>query len=775
MGAFIVGIRRLKLLAILVLVLGLIGAVGFQIPITSELVLESRDKLVRALGFSLIAPLAWLLILITARLVIPSSVRFSYWNKWLAGLLACPVVWGLLAYFSGDAGVLQEVSFGGFIGAYVKGPSDMYGVIRLIGISSVVLGLAFPSQALRVIIVLSIKIRTILWASLRLIYIGTIGVVWLVVKRSRLRYGLGMLKSESLSSRRSQNSVTIHEVPKPKVLGKPLVSVKSSEPSAGLIEKSAEQSHTDDQLVLVTAKLENKQPENRKMTSRDAKEFVNGWATPPVVLLKEGPDDNQSAGIDQEEVARLIETTLGEYGIEVKVEEIKPGPVVTMFGLVPGWVRRQRQKQRLDKDGAAESLAGGILDSRVEDKTRVKVDSIIAREKDLALALAAPSLRIEAPIPGTSLVGIEVPNPKSMSVSLRSVMETVDFRAIRSKSKLVLGLGKGSGGDVAVADLGRMPHLLIAGSTGSGKSVCINSVIASIIMHNSPWDTRIIMIDPKRVELTPYNGIPHLIAPVIVEVEAAVKALKAMIQEMLRRYKRMEEAGARNIDTYNKDRPLGERMPFIVIAVDELADLMMAASYDIEHSIIRLAQLGRATGIHLVVATQRPSVDVVTGLIKANFPSRISFAVASQVDSRTILDAVGAEKLLGKGDMLFQPPDTPKPRRIQGAFISDNEIADLVSYWKSQNGPLPAIISMDIDDEERIPNSLSLDQEDELLEKAWELATKYSRISTSLLQRRLRIGYPRAARIMDLLEEEGVVSQGEPGKARDVIVTKGRP
>ena len=369
-------------------------------------------------------------------------------------------------------------------------------------------------------------------------------------------------------------------------------------------------------------------------------------------------------------------------------------------------------------------------------------------------------------------MGIEVPNPRPAVVTVRSVMETDAYQSLRAKSRLALALGRGSGGEVAVADLARMPHLLIAGATGSGKSVCINSVIACIIMQSAPWETRLLLIDPKRVELTPYNRIPHLLTPVVVEVEVAVQALKGMIQEMLRRYKRMEEAGVRNIESYNRGRPPEERMSLVVIAVDELADLMMSAPYDIERSIIRLAQLGRATGIHLVVATQRPSVDVVTGLIKANFPSRISFAVASQVDSRTILDSVGAEKLLGRGDMLFQPQDAPKPKRIQGAFISDKEVEELVGYWRHQRGPLPPEIPLESAEEDRGTGQHAGQLGDELMDKAWDLATQYNRLSTSLLQRRLRIGYPRAARLMDLLEEEGVVGPGEAGKSRDVLVTR---
>ena len=378
-------------------------------------------------------------------------------------------------------------------------------------------------------------------------------------------------------------------------------------------------------------------------------------------------------------------------------------------------------------------------------------------------------MRIEAPIPGASLVGIEVPNPTPAVVTLRTVMETEIFARASNQSKLTLGLGLGTGGEVAAADLAKMPHLLIAGSTGTGKSVCINSVIASIIMQNSPWEVRMLLIDPKRVELTPYNGIPHLIEPVIVEVEKAVLMLKGMIQEMLRRYKIFEEAGVRNIEGYNEKLPLDQKMPLLVVAVDELADLMMSASSDIERSITRLAQLGRATGIHLVVATQRPSVDVVTGLIKANFPSRISFAVASQVDSRTILDSVGAEKLLGRGDMLFQPPDVPKPKRIQGAFISDSEIEKLVEHWKNLQGPPPPKISLEFKEVFSAGELRSDDRDDELFNKALEVASQYNRLSTSLLQRRLKIGYPRAARLMDVLEEQGVVGPGEAGKSRDVI------
>ena len=417
---------------------------------------------------------------------------------------------------------------------------------------------------------------------------------------------------------------------------------------------------------------------------------------PPISVLKPS-DPAEDQYIDQSDTAQVIEKTLGEYGIEVVVEEIKPGPVVTMFGLVPGWVRRTRRVKEQTQDGnIVIDTAGKAVMKTIEEKTRVKVDAITAREKDLALALAAPSIRIEAPIPGTSLVGIEVPNQKPSIVTLRSIMSTNEFYSMKQNSKLGLALGKGSGGDIAGADLAKMPHLLIAGSTGSGKSVCMNAVIACIIMQNSPWETRLLLIDPKRVELTPYNGIPHLLCPVIVDVDLAVNSLKGMVREMLRRYKVMEEAGARNIETFNKNLSPSSRMPNILICVDELADLMMTAPYEVEQTLTRLAQLGRATGIHLLVATQRPSVDVVTGLIKANFPSRISFAVVSQVDSRTILDSSGAERLLGKGDMLFLSSDFPKAQRVQGAYLSDDEINKLVNYWSTQEGPPLPEISLEL-------------------------------------------------------------------------------
>lgn len=725
-----------------------------------------RNLLIRSMGFGLLPPLVCAIVLAVCSWKAHSLLQIRFWNRWIAVLLLPIVMLGILAYFDGSGGLLEDVTLGGWIGQRIKGSSDILGAVRLSGMVIMLAALASPSRA-----------RSLLSRSLAVVAHTTKALGGLIrndngtVQHVTEGRNLPSVSLSSGGTKLGQPSITVQDAPAPPIARRPQRRQKL--PDIQEVDKGKRSRDTipdNPEKILGSAGVPDPSPESEGGVT---KEDVERWSLPSMSLLARAPVESYEPGIDQEQTSQLIEDTLGDYGIEVSVSEVKLGPVVTMFGLTPGWVRRSRDVRERTPDGKPlVDEAGKPVVRRVEDKTRVKVDSIVAREKDLALALAAPSLRIEAPIPGASLVGIEVPNHRPAVVTLRSVMETDAFQSLKSKSKLALGLGLGTGGEIAAADLARMPHLLIAGSTGSGKSVCMNSVIASIIMHNSPWDTRMLLIDPKRVELTPYNGIPHLVVPVVVEVDIAVQMLKGMIQEMLRRYKVLEEAGARNIDGYNANRDPQDRMPMVVIGVDELADLMMSAPYDIERSIIRLAQLGRATGIHLVVATQRPSVDVVTGLIKANFPSRIGFAVASQVDSRTILDSVGAEKLLGRGDMLFQPPDTPKPKRIQGAFISDHEIGELVTYWQNQRGILPPDIRLHIEDESLTTGNHGGELGDELLDKAWDLATQHNRLSTSLLQRRLRIGYPRAARLMDLLEEEGVVGPGEAGKSRDVLVAR---
>lgn len=491
----------------------------------------------------------------------------------------------------------------------------------------------------------------------------------------------------------------------------------------------------------------------------------------PSVALLSPSISASSISSSHQSTASLIEDTLAEHGVEVSVAEIRPGPSVTMFGLVPGWNRKARSTRNQD---SSQNLPD---ETKLQAKNRVKVDSILAREKDLALALAAPSLRIEAPVPGESVVGVEVPNKDSTLVTIRTVMESPEYQEKIHSDSLPVALGLASAGEPVTIDLLKMPHLLIAGATGSGKSVCINTIISSLITHQSPEKVRMLLVDPKRVELTPYNGIPHLVTPVVVDADRVVRLLRGAIQEMLRRYKLLERAGVRNIQSYNNSSKREETLPYFVICIDELADLMMTASFEVEQSICRLAQLGRATGIHLIVATQRPSVDVVTGLIKANFPSRISFAVASQVDSRTILDSVGAERLLGKGDMLFLSADSPKARRIQGVFISEKESELLSEHWRDQPTSLdiPEILLEDLAREAEVAQAESnsdpdFDENDSLYDRVLKLAANDRQLSTSLIQRKLRVGYPRAARLMDQLEQQGIVaSTSEPGKAREVI------
>jgi S-DNA-T family DNA segregation ATPase FtsK/SpoIIIE len=444
--------------------------------------------------------------------------------------------------------------------------------------------------------------------------------------------------------------------------------------------------------------------------------------------------------------AKLIEETLASYGVEATVVQINAGPTVTQFGVEPGWDRKYKEIKERDRDGN--------IEVRLEEvsKTRVKVERINSLSNDLALALAAPTIRIEAPVPGKSFIGIEVPNTTSDLVSLRGVVETSVFQKILARTMMALALGKGAGGEAIAADLTKMPHLLIAGATGSGKTVCLNTIICCLLLHNTPNDVRFILIDPKRVELTQYNSLPHLASPVIVDTTKALSALRWLLQEMDQRYQKLASSGSRHIEGYNKSRQGSDKLPYLVLVIDELADLMMAGFDEVESSLCRLAQMSRATGIHLVVATQRPSVDVVTGLIKANFPTRISFAVTSQVDSRTILDGAGAEKLLGRGDMLYMPTEAAKPKRLQGCFLSDAEIDRLVYFWGSQQREEPDRLKMETLVAATPPGTIGGHPRDPLLEQAKELARQYDNVSTSFLQRKLHIGYPRAARLMEQLE-----------------------
>jgi S-DNA-T family DNA segregation ATPase FtsK/SpoIIIE len=484
---------------------------------------------------------------------------------------------------------------------------------------------------------------------------------------------------------------------------------------------------------------------------------------PSLELLEKAPEVKWGQA-GNEARAKLLEQALASYGVEAKVMQINPGPSVTQFGVAPGWDHKYRRVLEREPNGKARLDRDGSPKVRLEEvsKTRVKVERIASLANDLALALAVPSIRVESPVPGTGLVGIEVPNTGTALVSLRSVVESATFQKIRSKSKLAVALGKGAGGEPVVADLTKMPHLLVAGATGTGKTVCLNSMITCLLMHTTPAEVRLIIIDPKRVEMIAFSDVPHLMTSVVVEIDKVIEVLRRITREMDNRYRKLAAAGVRKIENYNQKAV--EPLPYIVVLVDELADLMMASAEIIEPLICRLAQLSRATGIHLVLATQRPSVDVVTGLIKANFPSRISFAVPSAVDSRTILDASGAERLIGPGDMLYLPPDAAKPVRLRGCFVSDREIEAVVDFWKHWTqtlAPVDRIAQAFVALEAKEPS------DEPLLEKAREIAREHKHISTSLLQRRLRIGYPRAARIMDLLEAEGLTRPSEGASTED--------
>jgi S-DNA-T family DNA segregation ATPase FtsK/SpoIIIE len=468
---------------------------------------------------------------------------------------------------------------------------------------------------------------------------------------------------------------------------------------------------------------------------------------PPLDLLDIG-SPKAYGDTDVRRKTHIIEDTLESFGVPARVVEVNQGPTVTQFGLDPGYLERRGP--------------GGEV-----QRQRVRVARIASLSDDLALALAAAPIRIEAPVPGRSVVGLEVPNEKISLVSLRGVMESEEFNQINSN--LAIALGEDVSGNPVSVDLGLMPHLLIAGATGSGKSVCINAIICCLLLSNTPEDLRMLMVDPKMVELVGYNDIPHLITPVVVAIEQVVGALAWVTRQMDGRYRLFHELGVRNLEEYNKRmnrRKDEDPLPNLVVFIDELADMMMVAPDEVERHICRIAQMGRATGIHLVIATQRPSVDVVTGLIKANFPARISFAVTSQVDSRVILDQGGAENLLGRGDMLFMSPQRAAPIRLQGCFVSDKEMERLTGFWRSQ--------SQETQQGQLFPPWVGIEAEeeaDDLLDEAVKLAEGRDRISTSFVQRKLHIGFPRAARLMDQLEEQGVVGPDEGGgRGREVLI-----
>ncbi len=519
-------------------------------------------------------------------------------------------------------------------------------------------------------------------------------------------------------------------------------------------------------------------PMDMETPADELRHASDGWQLPPTSVLAEAPT-GEARTIDNERRAELIVDTLASFGVDASVVQINEGPTVTQFGVEPGWDVKTRMVTERDATGRAIlGTDGNARQREVEvSRTRIRVNRITALQNDLALALAAPALRIEAPVPGKPMVGIEVPNHDTTTVTMRGIMETPEYQKQLKKLALPIALGAGVSGTPVIADLARMPHVLIAGATGSGKSVCLNAIISGLLMHMSPEQLRFVMIDPKRVELADFAAVPHLaFSRIVVEMDQVVGTLQAVINEMESRYRKFAKSGVRNIKTYNDKYGARSPMPYWVVVIDELADLMIAAPYQVEQQLVRLAQLARATGIHLVVATQRPSVDVITGLIKANFPTRIGFAVASSVDSRTILDQGGAEKLLGRGDMLYVPPDEQKSKRVQGVFVSDEEIRSLVDFWTADR--FASLQPEKFDDllleAERELEDMEVDgqesEDDPLVSQAIELAKQHATLSTSLLQRKLRIGYPRAARTMDVLEERGIVGESDGTSSREVLI-----
>jgi S-DNA-T family DNA segregation ATPase FtsK/SpoIIIE len=627
------------------------------------------------------------------------SLFLTYWYRWLGIIVLTLAIWGIFA-FNGVGGTIGM--------AIIGGETDAWGVFRIVMLFILSIMLIFP--------------------------------------RAVLALSKAMLKFMSdYRARRKQRAATrpivVHKMAKQKEID------FTPEPEKQEVkEKKAAKPKVEEPVPSGTRGLKQiAQDVWKKYGQAPGTKVIDGWRLPPIDILDEAGDIEYGQP-DNVQRARRIEEALKSYGVDSKVVQINAGPTVTQFGVEPGWDIKTREIRERDKDGTIATHLEEV------SRTRVKVDRITSLANDLALALAAPSIRIEAPVPGKSIIGIEVPNTVSGVVSLRGVIETSVFQKLAAKSKLAIALGKGAGGEAGAADLARMPHLLIAGATGSGKTVCLNASICCLLMQNTPDDLRFIMIDPKRVELTMFNSIPHLAAPVIVNAEKALEALRWLELEMDNRYQLLAKAGARNIDGFNKDKRGKEKMYYMVLIIDELADLMMTGYDEVERILCRLAQLSRAVGIHLIVATQRPSVDVVTGLIKANFPTRLSFAVTSQVDSRTILDTVGAEKLLGRGDMLYAPTEAAKPKRLQGCYVSDAETERLVYFWGSQKEEQVTEIKI-----ESVPGTvpgIHAPPKDVLMEQARKLVQDQEQISASFLQRKLQIGYPRAARLKELLDEE---------------------
>ncbi|MAQ12471.1 MAG: hypothetical protein CL721_03815 [Chloroflexi bacterium] len=737
------------------------SAIGLSVCLYLGFSTDAREWAIEALGFGWV-PTGLLVAVTLAMLRYNRSGLFTHWRRWVVACGSVTISIGILSTIFPSEGALEDVSLGGIWGGYLGGTPLVWAAAKMSGIALAVPLIVKPKGAGMHYYRYAKAVFLFVQIAALYAYLGLRGSARLIDQRVRiLKSGMhskvprkDLLKMVVMGP--SETSVRTLAYQGDPEIGTNLSVYPDSESGFESDGLDSFDRQDDDEWEMPESGLiptwGTEEPAPR-MSPVPAKAIVEGstggkrgkrgWQTPSIDLLTP-PDTHQAPEAALQDMARLVESTLGDHGVRVEVTDVKAGPRIVRFGLVPGWVPRKGESRR-----AAVGMDTTDVDPSALERSRVKVQSILTREKDMALALKTPYLRIEAPVPGEALVGLEVPSPSPSKVHLREVMETQAFKRLIAKGGLPIALGQDTGGSPVVLDLASLPHMLIAGATGSGKSVCINSIVASFLLTKTPEQLRILMVDPKRVELTPFNGIPHLVGPVIVDAEEVNTALRGLIREMLARYKLMEEIGARNIEGYNKRAK--EKMPFLVLIVDELADLMMVGGFEVEQNLVRLAQLGRATGIHLVLATQRPSVNVVTGLLKANIPARAAFAVASQVDSRVILDAVGAEKLLGKGDMLLLHNESPKPSRVQGTLVYDQEIDHMVEFWLSQEGPpLPEITvgELAVDEDED-----SVDAH--IIEEARELAARNPRLTSSYLERRLKIGGRKAADVMDLLEDEG--------------------
>ena len=703
---------------------------------------DTREWTYQALGYGWAPVGLWAASAIIALRYSPRSLA-RYWRRWAVAAAVVALSIGVLSYFAPSDGLLEDVTMGGSWGLAVGGPRLLIddglplGLVKMLAIVAVVPLALYPRAAGPLYSRGLVRVWRGLARAAVYTYLGirrAASAFGDVTERAREGRARRLEARAQRRAERAEADAVRNQIEETPIVTQPI----QTEPVSAIADiwDNATAPDSETEYSEGYAPPWESAPSTFAPPAPPAPPSGPVWQLPSVEML--APPESMSASQDAlQEMGRKVEEALADHGVRVEVTDIKAGPRVVQFGLSPGWVAKRGGE---GKEGS--------------ERSRVKVQSIITREKDLALALMTPYLRVEAPVPGAALVGLEVPVPTPTKVHLRAVLETGEFRKTAGKGGLPIAMGQDTGGAPVALDLASLPHMLIAGSTGSGKSVQINSIIASFLLTKTPEQLRLLMVDPKRVELTPFNGIPHLIQPVIVEAEEVTDALKGLNREMIRRYKQMEELGVRNIEAYNGRSD--EKMPFLVLIVDELADLMMVAGFEVEQNLVRLAQLGRAAGIHLLLATQRPSVNVVTGLLKANIPARCAFAVSGQVDSRVILDAAGAEKLMGKGDALILHKESPKAQRMQGALVYDEEVESLVKFWQEQEGPPIAPINLLSTDDDEEAESLGLDAGQ--MDQARDLAARNPNLSASILQRRLKVGGSRAEEILEELEEEGYLT-----------------